>query len=111
MSTARLFRPPPYHHYHPGYVVERLPSGYRTALLAGLTYFVLNDIWYRNYGQNQYVVVDAPATTNVVTTTTTTTTGSLTPVDINGIRYYVKDGRFYRRDANGQFLEVTPPSN
>lgn len=98
--------PPP-----PGMEVNVLPMGYETILFAGLTYFVLNSIWYQQQGDH-YVVVNNPETTTTTTTTTTRTTNTateLTPVDINGIRYYVLDGRYYRRSVDGQYLEVTPP--
>ena len=33
----------------------------------------------------------------------------MTRVDIDGIRYYVRDGRYYRRNANGEY--ATDPLN
>jgi hypothetical protein len=80
-------------------------------MIAGLTYFVLNSIWYQQQGDH-YVVVNNPGTTTTTTTTTTRTTNTateLTPVDSNGVRYYVQDGHYYRRSVDGQYLEVTPP--
>ena len=102
----------PHHHPHPGLFVDVLPPGYQTVLIAGLTYFVLNDIWYRLQG-DRYVVVDAPSTTTTVVTQTPTyeQPHGLTQVDIDGVRYYVRDGRYYRRNADGEYLEVTPPAS
>jgi len=104
----------PHHHPAPGGWVDVLPRGYQTVLVAGLTYFVLNDIWYKMNG-GRYQVVTAP--TQTTTTTTTTVNGGyeqpygLTQVDIGGVRYYVRDGRYYRRNVDGEYLEVTPPAS
>ena len=112
------FGPGPYvpHHYPPlppapGMVVNVLPMGYETIMVAGLTYFVLNSIWYQPQGDH-YVVVNNPGnttTTTITTTRTSNTATELTPVDINGVRYYVQEGHYYRRSVDGQYLEVTPP--
>lgn len=48
-----------HHHYRPGLVVEVLPPDYRTVIVAGLTYFVLNEIWYQRHARG-YMVVEAP---------------------------------------------------
>ena len=55
---------------------------------------------------NVTIVNNTPA---VSTTTTTTLSSGLNVVDVNGIRYYTRDSHYYRRDVNGQLLEVTPP--
>ena len=64
-----------------------------------------------------YEQVQAPTSSNVTilnngaTTTTIANTGSvMNVVDVNGTRYYVQDGRYYRRSPDGQYLEVAPPS-
>lgn len=94
----------------PGYEVQMLPPGYQTVLVAGLTYFVLNEVWYQLQG-GHYTVVADPTISRVPTSSATTYSAGhgLTQVDINGIRYYVKEGRYYRLNADGEYLEVTPP--
>ncbi|GAA4501859.1 DUF6515 family protein [Pseudaeromonas paramecii] len=108
-------KPVPQPHPAPGGWVDVLPRGYQTVLVAGLTYFVLNDIWYKMNG-GRYQVVTAPTQTTTTTTTTTVNGGyeqpyGLTQVDIGGVRYYVRDGRYYRRNVDGEYLEVTPPAS
>lgn len=90
---------------HHGIYVDVLPHGYQTVLIAGLTYFVLNDIWYKLQG-GRYVMVDKPAAEPEYEQP-----HGLTQVDIDGGRYYVRDGRFYRRNADGEYLEVPPPAS
>jgi len=90
--------------------VDVLPRGYQTVLVAGLTYFVLNDIWYKMNG-GRYQVVTAPTQTITPSNGGNEQPYGLTQVDIGGVRYYVKDGRYYRRNADGECLEVTPPAS
>lgn len=92
-----------------------MPPGYKTVIAAGVTYFVLNELFYRMHG-GVYEQVAAPTSSNVtiinngMTTTTVANTGSImNVVDINGIRYYTQYGRFYRLNSNGEYLEVAPP--
>ena len=94
----------------PGGWVDVLPRGYQTVLVAGLTYFVLNDIWYKMNG-GRYQVVTAPTQTITPSNGGNEQPYGLTQVDIGGVRYYVKDGRYYRRNADGECLEVTPPAS
>lgn len=102
------WQPPSPHHPapQPGVMVDILPPGYKTVLFAGLTYFVFNEIWYQLHGGRYEVVApphqEAPANNPY-------DENGLTRVDIDGIRYYVRAGRYYRRNANGEYLEVTPP--
>jgi hypothetical protein len=93
-----------------------MPPGYKTVIAAGVTYFVLNELFYRMHG-GVYEQVPAPATSNVtiinngVTTSTIANTGSvMNVVDINGVRYYTQNGRYYRLNSNGEYLEVAPPN-
>ena len=92
-----------------------MPPGYKTVVAAGVTYFVLDNLWYMMHG-SRYEQVAQPTNVTIVnntpavsTTTTTTLSSGLNVVDVNGIRYYTRDGHYYRRDVNGQLLEVTPP--
>ena len=93
-------------------MVDILPPGYRTVLFAGLTYFVFNEIWYQLHG-GRYEVVTPPAqpVLHPVATNNPYYENGLTRVDINGVRYYVRDGRYYRRTAEGDLLEVPPPQS
>lgn len=93
-----------------------MPPGYKTVIAAGVTYFVLNELFYRMHG-GVYEQVPAPATSNVTiinngaTTSTIANTGSvMNVVDINGVRYYTQNGRYYRLNSNGEYLEVAPPN-
>jgi hypothetical protein len=93
-----------------------MPPGYKTVIAAGATYFVLNELFYRMHG-GVYEQVAAPATSNVTiinngaTTSTIANTGAvMNVVDVNGVRYYTQNGRFYRLNSNGEYLEVAPPN-
>jgi hypothetical protein len=49
------------HYYaHPGYVVERLPRGYRPVHYRGDRYYYQGGYWYQPYGP-QFVMVAPPA--------------------------------------------------
>ena len=100
-------QPTPHHPApQPGVMVELLPPGYKTVLFAGLTYFVFNEIWYQLHG-GRYEVVTPP--NQEAPTVNPYYENGMTRVDIDGIRYYVREGRYYRRNANGEYREVTPP--
>lgn len=95
--------------------LRELSPDYKTVVVAGVTYFVLDNLWYVMHG-DRYQQVQAPASSNVTiinngtaATTTTTAPAGMSVVDVNGIRYYVKAGHYYRLNSDGQYLEVTPP--
>lgn len=83
----------------PGHRVSILPDIATALLISGLTYYVVNGIYYQKQG-NQYIVVDAPRET----------AAALNVVDFNGKRYYVRDGHYYQRDINGEYTEVPRPA-
>ncbi|WP_308565059.1 MULTISPECIES: DUF6515 family protein [Klebsiella] len=83
---------------HPGYRVNILPGLATTLLLGGITYYIVNGIYYQRQADH-YIVVDAPDTVS----------SSLHPLDYNGKRYYVEDGHYYERDINGHYTEVPRP--
>ena len=96
-----------------------MPPGYKTVIAAGVTYFVLNELWYRMHGgmYEQVAAPQQPQSSNVTiinngaTTTTIANTGSvMNVVDINGNRYYTQYGRYYRRTPDGQYFEVATPN-
>ncbi len=102
-------------HYNAPVRYNVMPPGYKTVIAAGVTYFVLNELFYRMHG-GVYEQVATPASNvtiinNGMTTTTVANTGSImNVVDINGIRYYTQYGRYYRLNSNGEYLEVAPPN-
>jgi len=97
-------------HHRPGYRVRHLPVGYKTVIAAGLTYFVLNEIWYQMHGP-EYVVVERPAVEyRVVDAPPMVGDNGFYSIDVHGSRYYIKEGRYYRRNSDGEYLEVPPPN-
>jgi len=97
-------------HHRPGYRVRHLPVGYQTVIAAGLTYFVLNEIWYQMHGP-EYVVVERPAVQyRVVDAPPMVGDNGFYSIDVHGSRYYIKEGRYYRRNSDGEYLEVPPPN-
>lgn len=110
----------PRHYYEPRRVYGAprynvMPPGYKTVIAAGVTYFVLNELFYRLHG-GVYEQVSAPPASNVTiinngaTTTTIASTGSMmNVVDVNGERFYTQGGRYYRRTPDGQYFEVATP--
>lgn len=69
------------------------------AVIGGLTYYVLDNVFYQRQGNN-YVVVSAPPAYSI---------SQLTQIDYQGKRYYVKDNRFYVRDISDNYIEVPRP--
>ncbi|WJY16072.1 hypothetical protein PCO82_05200 [Pectobacteriaceae bacterium CE90] len=95
--------PIPAHRHEPGVYVDHLPPGVETALIAGLTYYVLNGIFYQQE-HGRYIIVTPPPAANALSH------GGLTVLDINGERFYVKDGTYYKRTINGEYIEVPKPA-
>lgn len=98
-------------HWGPGRY-RIMPPGYKTVIAAGVTYFVLNELWYRMNG-GVYQQVQAPAANNITIINggnTNVISSGMNVVDVNGIRYYVQNGHYYRRDTNGEYLEIAPPA-
>lgn len=69
------------------------------AVIGGLTYYILDNIYYQRYNNN-YVIVQSPVITQ---------SSEPTQIDYQGKRYYVKDNRFYVRDISGTYIEVARP--
>ncbi len=110
-------------HQRPRYYRE-MPYGYRNFFLGGIHYFFYNELWYvmRN---GYYEEVTAPrdviiingepvlSSEPILTPTPTYDDvqfdGDMQVLDFNGLRYYYKNGRYYRLDINGNYLEVPPP--
>jgi hypothetical protein len=89
-----------------------MPHGYRTYIIAGITYFFLDNLWYVMH-DDMYEQVEQPSNITIINNqpmyTMPYNNGEMAIIDYNGIRYYVKNGRYYRREINDLFLEVTPP--
>lgn len=69
------------------------------AVIGGITYYVLDGIFYKK-NEDKYVVVTAPlANTNA----------ALSQLDYNGKRYYVNNNHFFVRDIEGNYIEVPKP--
>ncbi len=97
-------------HHRPGYRVRALPVGYKTVLAAGLTFFVLNEIWYQRH-EREYVVVERPSVEyRVIHEPVVVGDNGMYSIDVRGTRYYIKEGRYYRRNSDGEYLEVAPPN-
>lgn len=86
----------------PGAHFDRLPSGVETVLIAGLTYYVLNGIFYQRQN-DRYVVVEAPPQAAAPGR-------EMTVIDVNGERFYVQEGHYYRRSIQGEYIEVPRPA-
>ena len=98
-GSPRMESPARHEGPKPGHRVSVLPDIATTLLLGGLTYYVVNGIYYQRQDR-QYVVVETPRETS----------SALNVVDFNGKRYYVRDGYYYQRDINGGYTEVPRPA-
>ncbi|WP_459176229.1 hypothetical protein [Ewingella americana] len=76
------------------------PSAAEMSVVSGLTYWLFNDTYYREIG-NRYVVVEALVTH--------AHNKAMPVMDFNGKRYYVKTGRYYQRNIDEEYIEVSPP--
>ncbi|GAA0500936.1 hypothetical protein GCM10009414_08140 [Tatumella terrea] len=76
-----------------------LPDLATGVLIGGLTYYLLNGIYYQRQG-NDYVVVNPPPQS---------TPQQLQALDYNGKRYYVQSGHYYQRNIDGEYIEVPRP--
>lgn len=85
----------------PGDRFSILPDIATTVLLGGLTYYLVNGIYYQRQG-TQYVVVEKPSSAP--------SPSGAQVLDFNGKRYYVRDGHYYARDIDGNYFEVPRPS-
>lgn len=85
----------------PGDRFSILPDIATTVLLGGLTYYLVNGIYYQRQG-TQYVVVEKPSSAP--------SPSGAQVLDFNGKRYYVRDGHYYTRDIDGNYFEVPRPN-
>lgn len=88
----RVIRPAPF---------DVLPPAAEMVIISGLTYYMLNGIYYQKRGDH-YLSVEPPDRGH---------SGDVRSVlDYKGKRYYLQDGHYYQRDINGDYLEVPRPS-
>lgn len=100
---GRGWGPGPGWHRAPGRGIPILPGIATAILVGGLTYYLLNDTYYQRQGDTYYVV--QPPAQQV----SSYSDQPMRALDYNGQRFYVQDGHYYRRDINGQYLEVPRP--
>ncbi|KIS42416.1 DUF6515 family protein [Kosakonia radicincitans] len=74
-----------------------LPPAAELIVIGGLTYYLLNGLYYQKQ-DGRYVVVDRPSG------------GAMSVLDYNGKRYYVKDGHYYQRNIDDEYIEVPRPA-
>lgn len=92
-------RPEPGMHHAPSTRLSVLPDLATTLIIGGLTYYVVNGMYYQKQGV-EYIRVDTPSGVN----------NNLNVVDYNGKRYYVRNGSYYQKDLDGNYIEVPRPS-
>lgn len=90
------FYPGP-HYFYPGPRLTVLPGLATAIIVGGLTYYVVNGIYYQRQGA-EYIRVETPSGTGV------------NVLDYNGKRYYVRNGSYYQKDIDGNYIEVPRPA-
>lgn len=102
--VAPFWGPPGRGGMPPGSHVPRLFGPMETAVIAGVTYFVLDGVFYRREPQG-YVVVDAPTGAAIKVLPSRRHRVLIPPYT-----YYVVDGTYYRWDnALGAYIVVAEP--
>jgi len=116
-----------YTDYQPGYQITSLPSGYRSEVISGSTYYYNDGRYYRPQSGG-YVVVEAPRTSRYYsdydsrrrTTTTyrdsqtgdvrtiTTLPSGYREISHRGTPYYQAGNQFYRRQGSGYVVVGSP---
>ncbi|SDH16000.1 hypothetical protein SAMN04488136_109147 [Vibrio xiamenensis] len=97
-----------------------MPSAASFLIVSGITYAIINGLYYQQHG-DQYVYVENPPAKTTTTTTVTTTSASSVgrvvnvlpngakSVSVNGANYYVQGGVWYAPIASSnQFVIVEP---
>ncbi len=108
--------PPPSHH-RSEYGLNGLPAAASFLVLSGITYALIDGLYYQKQN-DRYVYVQNPPTSTTVTTTTTSSnigqvvdalpSGSKT-VTVNGVLYYVSGNTWYAPIASSsKFVTVAP---
>ncbi len=94
-----------------GVRVAVLPVGWRSLVVAGATYYVVDNVYYRRQGDT-YIVVEPPATVVVPASSPAPAVHevSFTSVYVKGKLYYYRDGVFYDKSPSGQYHIVPAPA-
>lgn len=79
--------------------LDFLPAIATTLILGGLTYYIVNDAYYKRQGA-EYILVEPPQNIR----------SDLNIVDYNNKRYYVRNGSYYQKDIEGNYIEVPRPA-
>lgn len=103
--------------HRPGYVVQTLPHGYRSEVIAGTNYYYHDNVYYRPQGRG-YVVVESPhrhrhdhdwdrGPRREVTVIRELPSG-YTVVNHRGQRYYRAGNVYYQSQAGGYIVVRSP---
>jgi hypothetical protein len=102
--------------YQPGYRLASLPSGYRSEVISGNSYYYHNGAYYRR-DTNGYVVVDAPRESRYYSegqrggggvTVVTQLPAGYRVVRNGGNEYYQSGEVYYRRQGSGYIVVSRP---
>jgi hypothetical protein len=96
-SGPRYYAGP--HYFYPGPRLTVLPGLATAIIVGGLTYYVVNGIYYQRQGA-EYIRVETPSSPGA----------GISVLDYNGKRYYVRNGSYYQKDINGNYFEVPRPA-
>ncbi|MFZ5958094.1 DUF6515 family protein [Pseudomonas knackmussii] len=89
--------------WRPGYVVDRVPHGYRRVPWRGNDYFFSDGYWYRPHGP-RYVMVAPPYGVRV-----DYLPSYAEQIWIGSVLYFLAAGTYYLFDSGSQSYEVVPP--
>ncbi|WP_211827511.1 DUF6515 family protein [Kistimonas asteriae] len=94
-----------------GVRVAVLPVGWRSLVVAGATYYVVDNVYYQRQG-GTYIVVEPPVTVVVPVASPgpNVHVASYTSLYVKGKLYYYRDGVFYDRTSSGQYRSVPAPA-
>ncbi|WP_395490829.1 DUF6515 family protein [Cedecea davisae] len=87
------------HYFYPWPRLTVLPGLATAIIVGGLTYYVVNGIYYQRQGA-EYVRVETPSSPGA----------GISVLDYNGKRYYVRNGSYFQKDINGNYFEVPRPA-
>jgi hypothetical protein len=74
-----------------------LPYGYYPFYLGGIPYYYYSGVYYRNYGESEYEVVDAPMGAVV-----SELPKGATVAMVNGEQFYEFNGTYYKEGTNSR---------
>lgn len=99
--------------YSVGYEVGSLPSGYRTEVIDGTSYYNYNGTYYRPRS-GRYVVVEAPSSRQSAYGShgdqhiITRLPGGYRQVEHRGVRYYQANDTYYQKRGSGYVIVTRP---